>query len=49
MKSLENVGEKKEKEIPESKCPSELKKEKEEKEKAVEETAAKAATADLVA
>ena len=51
MKSLENVGEKKDKdsEVPVSKCPSEIKKEKEVVEKAEEEVKAKAVTADLVA
>ena len=51
MKSLENVGEKKDKdsEVPVSKCPSEIKKEKEVAEKAEEEVKAKAVSADLVA
>ena len=49
MKSLEHVGEKKDEEVPVSKCPSEIKKEKEEKEKAIEDAAAKAKTAELVA
>ena len=42
MKAVENIGEKKDYDVPVSKCPSDLKKEKEEFEKVADEKKSKA-------